>query len=120
MSELREWAAVSPDGVVTDRFQMSAAQADGLFNPAWAEGTMLHDVTDVDPPPRGRWIRTDVGWEAPDEMEIVIGGNAEEDTLRSADNVFIEEMLTKVRAGDALTQDERDKLTILQLVRGAH
>lgn len=122
---LREWAVVGPDNVVVDRFQMplEAVQAikDGSVppNPVWPTPVSFHDITDLTEAdrPRPRWTRIDTGWQAPAQKEIVVGPPP--DPARAADDAFIQAMLKKIRAGAPITQDERDKLTVLQLARTA-
>lgn len=124
MSELKQWVAVGVDGVVVDTFHATQEYIDtyadmvgssDMAPPWWSPEVSFLDVTEIPEAttPSVNWkLLPDQSWESiqkvesPPDVEVV------------EDNDFIAEMLTKVRAGTALTQPERDKLTVLQLVRG--
>lgn len=124
MSEMKQWVVLGPGAVVVDTFYASQEYIDnyadtvgssGAAPPWWSPEVSFLDVTDIPEAttPSVNWKQLpDQSWESAPKVESL------PDAEVVADNDFIAAMLTKVRAGTALTQPERDKLTVLQLVRG--
>lgn len=95
-----------------------------ITTPEWyTETTAFIDITDVDPLPTIGWVLTKTGWEAP-PPPVLSPGEIAAQAVQDAelaqtekDNAFIRASLEAVRSGKALSQNDRDRLMILQLSR---
>lgn len=94
-----------------------------LMTPDWyTKTTAFVDVTGVDPLPTIGFTLSNGQWAAPPvtaEEQAALDAAAQQEAARAADDSFVTDMRAKIDAGDALTDEERDKLAVIQAERGA-
>jgi hypothetical protein len=83
------------------------------------------DVTDKDPQPGIGWTRAANGKfvapAVPEPTQAELDARAAAEAAaeaRAADDEFLAGLQTKVAAAESLTQDERDRMTLISLTRG--
>lgn len=139
MSDLKQWAAVENDVVVhggfdapqeyIDDYTAEVVDRSDRVTPDWYHaGVEFVDVTGLDPRPTTGWTRgADGQWSppvvppppplTPEEIAAQEAAAAAE-AQRVADDAFLATLVEKLRAGGALTQDERDRKDVIMLERG--
>ena len=127
MSE-QTWALLDADGVVANVIvadeEFIASLDDLIDDPDTDTGDLAkgkrYRVDDLDEPVSVGWKRSRNGrWVAPvppepTEEELAARAAAEQ---RAADDAWLADALGKVRGGGKLTQDERDRLALIQASR---
>lgn len=124
---LKKWVVVDQTGLAVDVFQAEQSYIDNyettvvkdegyVTPPWWSVGVTFVDVTGVLPQPTVGWTHSGTTWTPPTTPPP---GPTPEQKQRVTDDAFITSMVAVIKGGGSLTQDQRDRLMVLQLDRTA-